>query len=108
MKQLIAVLGVSFVMERVKNCSLVLWYGMLLKPEKPVCDVVFCNVVLLPSKNKVSCELRQWFLGLREDFVSHSVEGDKNTKVKMDVLLSKSPTVSHWRRSKIACPKREL
>lgn len=94
-------------MERVKNCSLVLWYGMLLKPEKLVCEVVSCNVHL-PSKNKVDCELRQWFLVLREDFVFRSVEGDKHKKIKMDMLLSKSPTVSHWRRSKIACSKREL
>ena len=95
-------------MERVKNCSLVLWYGMLLKPEKLVCEVVFCNVVLLPRKNKVSCDLRHCLLVLREDFISSSVEGDKHIKVKMDILLSKIPTVLHWRRSKIACPKREL
>jgi len=40
-------------MERVKNCSLVLWYGMLLKLEKSVCEVLLYNV-LLPSKNKDS------------------------------------------------------
>lgn len=51
-------LGVSFVMERVKNCPLVLWYGMLFKTEKLVCEVVLCNIVLLPSKTKVKSELR--------------------------------------------------
>ena len=39
-------------MERVKNCS---WFSgtVLLKLEKPVCEVLLCNV-LLPSKNKDS------------------------------------------------------
>lgn len=61
-------------MERVKNCSLVLWYGMLFKPEKLVCEVKLCNIVFLPSKNKVRSELGQWFLILREYFVSRVVE----------------------------------
>ena len=88
-------------MKRVKK----LFIGSLVrcvKLEKPVFEVFLCNVVLMPSKNKVSCELRQWCLILREDFVSRSIEGGKRTEVKMDILLSKRSTVMHCRRSEIA------
>lgn len=97
-------------MERVKNCPLVLWYGMVFKPEKLVCDVVLCNIALLPSKNMVRSELRQWFLILREYLVSRVVKTNAQ-KSKWTccyaVVQDTNKVVSNRRRSKFTCRERE-